>query len=38
MFKKAEEIYVSLEEEDIEPEMISQRQILAKALNFPLNQ
>mmetsp|Transcript_27499 Transcript_27499/g.24379 ORF Transcript_27499/g.24379 Transcript_27499/m.24379 type:complete len:90 (-) Transcript_27499:20-289(-) len=37
MFRKAEEIYKTLDEEDIEPEMMSQRQALAQALNVKVD-
>jgi hypothetical protein len=37
-FKKSEEIYITLEEDDIEPEMMSQRSAIAKALNIPINE
>jgi hypothetical protein len=38
VFKKAEAIYTTLEEEDIEPEMVSQRSALAKALGVPVKE
>lgn len=38
IFHKAEEIYSTLEEDDIEPEMVAQRSALAKALNIKIKE